>query len=1128
MLNVYSFHIMRYHKDTKMPTPKDVFDNPLQHIDFLKSIGFEGQYFERKEVCTESVKKINKLRETIKKTISAFANTNRQGGLLILGIADEGKIKGIQHVEEKVMKDILKIRDALICHTTWPKLVDIDDCGNQLYLLYTLWSEKAICETFGNFPEGWRRDGSQNFQLTQLDRDMLKREKKIVDFELSYCCPYNHEELDEGVVEEFRNEIQKRKGALYNHSTENILENEGVIILDENGKYAFTNAGYLFFASNPRKRFANAFVRLLRYDSTAKDLKNRGGMTLDKDFDGPLPNIIRDLRTFLKDSALFRTLSKRKQDGGFIDEPEFPFITVDEALVNAIIHRDYGVTTPIQCVVYRDSLIVTNPGSIPQHVPDSFNLGDIPLKSVPRNPKIVEWMRVMKDEQGSAFVRSLSEGTTQMYNEMEKLRLPSPHYKTDQYTTVTLYSKFDERLEKSTLKTVTETQEYTNLFPLIEQSSAQSPRKEFRELRKNVLTAIKDALSNHGWFIDDLAFGRIVAHRKGNTFLLSQKVEEIARIYPAYVFQVREYAQNLYLCLDYKVELKSVEKVDRLLRFMSPDKIIGKRATAEYSGEWRQGKILEIDSEMTKLVLFDLKTEVDLPNNKVIPSLRKVEIKQILKERNVTHNLDEKINQYALLSQRNAAKTRSEKTLKIVQQLADEVFPVKVNNLTLKLSKVPVTLKIPPSGGSSQDIEPLTVFHESDEPPVRFYNSQVDTNILDGLTKYSSYHPDIKDIELIPICTPDFRGGMQQLIDRLKHGKYKYRGVEWTFKTKLTYPNIIPIPIEEYEIECKRLLHENPKWVGNEGLNRLFLVYVPEDRFPITDLNSPYYTIKEFLLAKGIPVQMVDTPTLNNADWKDYNLALNITAKCGVVPWVLPGALPDADFFVGLSYTQHPDRKIDRHMAFANVFSDYGLWKFYQGNTKPFNYEERHEFYKDLVRSTLEQLDLRESPSIHFHYSAKFSAEDRDAILEAAKSVRPNGKYTFVWINSKHIVRFYDPSPQTDGSLQRGKYVIGWPNQFYLSTTGYNTYHKALGTPHPLEVNVWTEPYDPSNPPDLKIIAKQLISLTKLNWASTRSFCGTPITIKYARDIARFASAFIERNEKFELHEVLEKTPWFI
>ena len=1113
-----------------MPNPKEVFENPEQFLTFLQSQKLEGQLFERKEMKDNSTRHKKDITKKMIQTISGFANSNRDGGLLVLGIDDNGTITGLNHIEEATLNGILQTKEQnLKGHSTQGREVHCQDAqrvDNKIYLLFTPWTPDAICETTHSVPKAWKRDGPQCLPLTNLDREQLKRDKRIVDFELSYCCPYDPTELDKGVVEEFQKCFLESRDTYYDYTTEDILYQAGALI-KENDKYFFTNAGYLFFVSNPRKRFGRAFVRLLRYDVSADELKNYGGTTLDKDFDGALPNIIRNLRTFLKDSALFRTFSKRNPEGGFIDEPEYPFIAIDEALVNAVIHRDYGVNTPIRCISYRDSLVVTNPGNIPQQVPDSFNLHDTSLNSVPRNPKIVEWLRIMKDEQGTAFVRALSEGTRRMREEMENLGLPAPHYQTNDYTLVALHNRIDERLEKYALNAVSETEEYTNVFPL-KQSSPPMSRDEFRELRGNILTAIKDALLGHGWFIDYLSFGRLVAHRKGNSLPLSPQVETIARIYPAYEFQVRQYAENLYLCVDYKAELKNVVTVDKLLRYIRTDELIGKHAVANCSGWWERGRILEIDAETTKLDLSDLDTKVDLPNNKVIPSLGKTVIKHILKSQNIAHDLDQKIREHALASQRNAAKTRAEKTLKIVQHLADEVFPIKVNNSTFTLHKTPVHLKNASSEFPSQVSQPFTVFHEFHEPTVEFYKGNEDTNILDGLVKYSSYGVEPKNIELIPICTPDLRREMQQLITRLQQGKYKYRGVERTFRAKLTYQSVITAPLEDFENECSRLLENHPNWEGDTDLSRLFMVYVPEDRFPITDLSSPYYAIKELLFSKGIPVQMVDTPTLKNPDWKDLNLALNITAKCGVTPWVLPDTLPDADFFVGLSYTQYRDREIPRLMGFANVFNTYGRWQFYQGNAKTFSYDERHTYYKELVQSTMNRLDLKESPSIHFHYSAKFSAEDREIILEAAKSIRPNGKYTFVWINSSHIIRFYDPSPQTDGSLQRGAYVVCTPNQFYLSTTGYNTYQRALGTPHALEVNVWTEPYDPSNPPDLKIIAKQLIYLTKLNWASTRSFCGTPITIKYARDIARFASAFIERNNKFELHQVLEETPWFI
>jgi hypothetical protein len=52
--------------------------------------------------------------------------------------------------------------------------------------------------------------------------------------------------------------------------------------------------------------------------------------------------------------------------------------------------------------------------------------------------------------------------------------------------------------------------------------------------------------------------------------------------------------------------------------------------------------------------------------------------------------------------------------------------------------------------------------------------------------------------------------------------------------------------------------------------------------------------------------------------------------------------------------------------------------------------------------------------------------------------------------------------------------------------------------------------------------------MTGLNRASTGSLCGEPVTTKYAGDIAYLTDAFLRQTGSFELHPILEHTPWFI
>ena len=187
------------------------------------------------------------------------------------------------------------------------------------------------------------------------------------------------------------------------------------------------------------------------------------------------------------------------------------------------------------------------------------------------------------------------------------------------------------------------------------------------------------------------------------------------------------------------------------------------------------------------------------------------------------------------------------------------------------------------------------------EPAVEFRDHKKVPDVREGITKFGSYDSEPHTIELVPICLANARQGMKSLIERLKTGKYKYRGAERTFAEldsviSATIQRLLLYRLEQQSCSMAAA-RASADWCGNSKLDRLFLVQTPEEGMPLTMSAHLTYVIKRLLLEVGIPCQMLDTGTLENPDWKDLNLALNITAKCGSVPWVLPENVPDADFF---------------------------------------------------------------------------------------------------------------------------------------------------------------------------------------------------------------------------------------
>lgn len=1110
-----------------MHTPIEVFNSPESYIDFLTNPDLErlhGQHFDLKEVVNPYQKE--KIQGSIIACISAFANSNKEGGLLILGINDKTKeITGTNHLKEEEYNTLTGFAGLqLRHHATQCNACFVE--GKRILLIFVPYEPRNICQTNEAHPKAWKREGAKSIQFKQEDWEYFRNLKNPGIWESQPCAAYEERFLDKALFEEFKAGWLADSDTATDFNIIDILENVGAITKHQ-GEWWFTNAGFLFFCSNPQRLFPGAYVRFLKYEASLQDNPNPGNTIGEHEFKGALPTMVRKIRDWVKEANWFRRYTYRASDGfSFMHEDEYPLIAIGESIVNAVAHRDYSLQTPIDCLTYLDAFQVRNAGGIRQNnvsLPNLFYLGEIDIRSYPRNPLIVSWLKTMRDED-RPFVLSRGEGTRRIKIEVENLALPMPEYKTNGETILTFFNNIEERSKRFFRpdSPVRSASEYLNLFAIRFTEHTEDYDKGI--LRKEILSVLKDNLQANGWYVDRYSKGRLTVHQRGDVIPLGNTAaEKVCSIFRAYVLQVKVLDGNFYLIIDYKAELKNLIRLDMLSEQITRD--LQASGIVQYHGKWENCFIRQMNQQTAIVYLTDYGTEVEVEIGAVLPNLSMAQILQNLDRHQIgVFNLQTKLKEASLLTIPNAAIERARLTLRAAHAVAN-LGTLKFNGFNFSTDAQPVFLLTGAKAISPTTTSPvLSVFHDLQEPRVTFGNRHHGVSILEGLNKYGAYDTSPKTITIVPVCTIAERQQMEELIQRLQTGKYKYEGSERTFGVKLIYETIYTTPsYEDIEPECKRIVQQHSDWEGDSSLSRIFLVSMPNNRFALDDHNSPYYGIKEFLFERGIPCQMIDTPTLQNPDWKDLNLSLNLVAKCGLVPWVLSERLPEAECFIGMAYTTtRNSRNREKLMGFVSVFDEYGKWRFYKGDSV-FSFEKKKEYFAKLIPETLHEMtNLPENARIHLHTGSRFSREDEQTIIAAAQKVMPKARFSFVWLNDTHILRGYD-NGNVSGSLSRGSYVKLSPSQFLLSTTGYNQFKKSMGTPRMVDAVIHTV-----GDIDLKLYVKHLLSLTKLNWASTNALTGEPITTKYASNIAYLTEKFIQRRGNFKLHKVLEKTPWFI
>jgi ATP-dependent DNA helicase RecG len=345
--------------------------------------------------------------KTLAKELCAFLNT--QGGRVLIGVEDDHTIVGLgAWDEEKVMNVARTLLDPPAL-PTWQRVA----LGGVEVGVATvaMGREKPYAVGGGEGKNYYIRAGSTSRESSREELIRLTQASGAVAPDLRPVIGASATDLDAAAVQE---PFAGRRTIVWSELSDGArlqLLTRAEILHSETGTP--TVGGLLCFGSDPQQRLPHALVRCVAYPTATvtKQILDQADATgrLDDQVRRAADFVQRNLRRGSDIEGLERTERLRPS-----------LESVREVVANAVAHRDYGVTGPVQLRIFPDRLQVVSPGGLPNGVtPEAMRVG----VSVHRNPFLVEFLRIRR------IIDAYGRGIVLLVEEAARLALPEPSIK---------------------------------------------------------------------------------------------------------------------------------------------------------------------------------------------------------------------------------------------------------------------------------------------------------------------------------------------------------------------------------------------------------------------------------------------------------------------------------------------------------------------------------------------------------------------------------------------------------------------------------------------------------------------------------------------------------------------------
>ena len=365
------------------------------------TIEFKRELPERKELSDE---------------MAAFANAS--GGVILIGVGDNGEIVGIDRESldraEKTVVEICQDSIAPPVHIVTEKR-RIDEKN----VIKVDVSRSPFVHRSAN--GYFIRQGSTKREMTteQLGR-LLQNRSQVhrMAFDEQFVPNTHRGTLSKSLYQRFITP------GVAEGEEENLLLKRRLLVKDGEN-FRASVAGVLMCHHKPNDVLYNSFIQAVYYNGVEKDANYQ----IDaKDFNGPLDRQIMDAFKFVQ---IYNRVSARKEIGR-IERPQYSMRAVFEALVNAVVHRDYSKTgSKIRLFMFADRLELYSPGALGY----TLTVEDLPYNQATRNELLARLLSetTLDEDLGAKvtrrhFLERRGEGVGIILNESEGLSGKTPQY----------------------------------------------------------------------------------------------------------------------------------------------------------------------------------------------------------------------------------------------------------------------------------------------------------------------------------------------------------------------------------------------------------------------------------------------------------------------------------------------------------------------------------------------------------------------------------------------------------------------------------------------------------------------------------------------------------------------------